>query len=363
MKRIALIFALLMTGLVSASFAQNTPALLPKSFGGWTVAPPVETSKDAAVADPSNAAVLREYGFTDLESATYARPGRKITIKAARFQDASGAFGAYTFYRTPNMLPEKIGDNASSLNDRILFFKGNVLVQATLDQVTAMSAAELRELASALPVKPGPAQNLPPLLQYVPRQGYVERSTKYLTGPVALNSLSAPVSADAVEFNRGAEALLSQYKTGEGSATLMLISYPTPAIAGNRLRAVEALNQNQAARDSLPRDVGGPLMAKRTGPLVAVVSGQISGPEAKSLLASVNYDADVTWNENTFFDKKNNVANLLVNVILLIAVIFGMALVAGLAFGGLRVIAKRVLPGRVFDRADNVEIIELKIGR
>ena len=29
----------------------------------------------------------------------------------------------------------------------------------------------------------------------------------------------------------------------------------------------------------------------------------------------MNYDASVTWNENTYFDKKNNIANLLVNII------------------------------------------------
>jgi len=42
---------------------------------------------------------------------------------------------------------------------------------------------------------------------------------------------------------------------------------------------------------SLP---GGTFYYKRTGPIVAAVNGDIPASEAQSLLASVNYDADVT---------------------------------------------------------------------
>jgi hypothetical protein len=64
------------------------------------------------------------------------------------------------------------------------------------------------------------------------------------------------------------------------------------------------------------------------------------------LLASVHYDADVTWNENTFFDKKNNIANLLWNVVILCGLLMGITLAAGLAFGGVRVALQRLLPRR-----------------
>ena len=51
---------------------------------------------------------------------------------------------------------------------------------------------------------------------------------------------------------------------------------------------------------------------------MAIAAGPLSQSEARSLLGAVNYDADVTWNENTYFSRKNNLANLLVNVILLV---------------------------------------------
>jgi hypothetical protein len=77
----------------------------------------------------------------------------------------------------------------------------------------------------------------------------------------------------------------------------------------------------------------------------------------------VNYDADVTWNENTHFTRKDNIANLLVNIIILCGIILGFALVAGLAFGGLRVLLKRMLPERGFARGSDMEFISLQLGQ
>src|SRR5438105_664335 len=121
---------LIMFALVAGTaFAAAAPAgpVLPQQFGGWTTSSSPQISNDPAVADPVNAAVLKEYGFTGFESATYTRDdGRKLTIKAARFTDASGAYGAFTYYKVPAMLTEKIGDQAVSANERVLFYRGNI---------------------------------------------------------------------------------------------------------------------------------------------------------------------------------------------------------------------------------------------
>jgi len=101
--------------------------------------------------------------------------------------------------------------------------------------------------------------------------------------------------------------------------------------------------------------------AKRSGPLVAVVWGQVPTSEADSLLAGVNYDAEVTWNQNTFLGRRNNLANLLVGIIILVAILAGGALVSGLLFGGFRVVMRRMLPGRLFDRSKDGEIISLHL--
>src|ERR1700733_2685860 len=362
-----LVLFISLSGVALAKDAAPATSVLSKEFGGWQMSGSSRTSSDPAIADPVNAAVLKEYGFTGFESATYTRDdGRKLTLKAARFEDASGAYGAYTYYKTPPMLIDKVGDGAASLNERVLFYRGNILVDAVFQRLSAMSAAELREMAEGLPLPSGNTRNLPGLPAYLPTQSYVKNSAKYVVGPAALQNVDAPIPAELADFSAGAEVVVGNYNSSGGEATLTLIAYPTPQIAAEHLRRIEtAHSQSSQTGGASPANANPNLQSlvfdKRTGPIVVVVSGAISQTEAKSLLASVNYDANVTWNENTYFTKRDNLANLLVNVIILCFIIIGFALVAGVAFGGIRILARRMLPGRVFERAENREFIALHL--
>ncbi len=92
-----------------------------------------------------------------------------------------------------------------------------------------------------------------------------------------------------------------------------------------------------------------------------IAAGPLSKGEARSLLSSISYEADVTWNENTYVSKKDNLANFLFNAIVLCGIVVGLALVAGIAFGGLRVLVKRLFPDSVFDRPEAMEFISLHL--
>jgi hypothetical protein len=352
-----LIYGLLAFADTGAQKSVRPTQMLPQEFGGWQISGAPQASTNPASADPVNAVVLKEYGFSDFETASYTRDdGRKLTLKAARFDDASGAYGAFTFYKTPEMLIEKIGDSGASLNERVLFYRGNILIDAVFQRLSAMSAAELRELAGDLPLPPGNTGKLPGLPAYLPKQSYVKNSAKYVLGPATLNKVSAPLPPSFVDFDKGAEVVLGNYNASGGEATLMLIAYPTPQIAADYLRKIDAAQKSGSSPANSE-----PMFDKRTGPIVVVASGPLSQSEAKSLLASVNYDADVTWNENTFMTKKDNLANLLVNVILLCFIIIGFALVVGVAFGGVRILTKRLFPDRLFDRPQEMEFISLHL--
>jgi hypothetical protein len=376
-SRCALILALIVCSVsvcaVSAVFAAgpggDSPALpiLPKQFAGWQIQGAAQSSKDAASADPTNAALLKEYGFTDFEAAAYkSDDGRTLKIRAARFADASGAFGAYTFYLQPEMAREEIGDQGASLNQRVLFYRGNVVVEAVFSQLSVMSAAGLRELAGLLPHPGGNAGNLPPILASMPHHGYSRNTEKYAEGPLALEAIGSPLPADLVDFSASPEVVLGQYSASGGGATLMLIEYPTPALAAEHLRRIDAANHAplpQAGVDAIENV--GPFFAKRTGPIVAIAAGPISQSDAQTLLGAVNWSPSVTWNENTYFDKKDNIANLLVNIILLCIIVGAISLAAGLAFGGARVflpvLLRKCFPGRVSE-AEQTEFISLQLG-
>jgi hypothetical protein len=356
---------------VGAAFAGESPAatpssttpssILPPQFAGWHISGSTKTSKDPAVADAVNAALLKEYGLTDFESGAYTREdGRKVALKAIRFADASGAYGAFTFYKMPQMLKESIPDQGSSLNERVLFYRGNILVDAVFEKLSAMSAAELRDLSEALPLPAGNTRNLPSLPAYLPKSDYVTNTAKYVVGPVGLEKISAPLSSQLVDFNSSAEVALGTYQTSDGLATLMLIEYPTPQLAAEHLRRIDAAGQANAQPGSLIA-IAGPIFDKRTGPVLVIATGAISQKEARALLSAVNYEADVTWNENTYQGKKNNLANLLLNVFMLCGILIVFAGVAGLAFGGIRIFLNQILPERVLHRQKPTDFISLNL--
>ena len=125
--------------------------LLPDAFAGWVAAEPPKNVIDPALADNANVSALKEYGFTHAVLANYKRDGETLTVHALSFLDTSGAYGAYTFYRQNGWPKEEIGTGATSNKNRVLFWVGTTVVDATFSNIGPMSAAELRELAKQLP--------------------------------------------------------------------------------------------------------------------------------------------------------------------------------------------------------------------
>jgi hypothetical protein len=341
--------------------------VLPTGFGGWQLKGTVANSEDPAAADAVNAPVLKEYGFQHLERAAYTRDdGRNVTIRAAVFADASGAYGAFTYYASDEMAQETIGAQAASLNTRVLFYQGNVLVDALFDKMSVMSAAQLRQLAGLLPPVEDNKGNAPSLPTRLPKRAFdrnIEKNTtKYILGPVTLDRVGSLLPASMVDFKSGAEVVMGKYAAKAGDSTLMLIEYPTPQIAAERLRQIDAAQQVTQQQPGVASIVDvGPFFDGRTGPIVVIAAGPLSKSEARSLMSAVSYEADVTWNENTYVSKKDNLANFLFNAIILCGIVVGLGLVAGVAFGGLRVLMTRFFPDSLFDRREAREFISLHL--
>ena len=121
----------------------------------------------------------------------------------------------------------------------MIFYRANIVVQAVFDKPTAMSAAQLRELATMLPIAGGSDAKAPDLPNYLSHKGQIANSTRYAGGPVALERIGSPIKADLVDFAAGAEVVLSKYEADPGDATLTLIEYPTPQLATDHLKQID----------------------------------------------------------------------------------------------------------------------------
>ena len=142
----------------------------------------------------------------------------------------------------------------------------------------------------------------------------------------------------------------------------MLISYPTPQMAAEHLRRIDAAHQMSQPQSGVSSvESSGSFFDKRTGPIVAIATGPVSDGDAKSLLGRVNWEASVTWNQPTDNAQARDLYMLILNIVVLCGILAGLAVVAGVAFGGIRILMKRWYPDKIFDRPEQMEFISLHL--
>jgi hypothetical protein len=324
--------------------------LLPASFAGWEAASAAKPVTDPALADSANAGALKEYGFTDALLNSYARDGETLKLKALRFVDVSGAYGAYTFYRHSGWPRAEIGSGAASDNNRVLFWKGNIVVDADFSHISPMSGSELRELATLLPAPLGNKSVVPSLLYNLPQKNLDAQTTHYALGPLGYAGSGGVLPPELVGFDRGAEAVTATYNLSSGPATLTIINYPTPQMAAVQEKAISAYLKagnspqhpfTKPLQDSNPTV----LEARRSGPLVAVVSGDSIQDESRKLIGLVHYEANMSAIPGGGDTEVQKTAKLVVAIITLVVVMFIAALMLAGFLGGGRALY-RILRGK-----------------
>jgi hypothetical protein len=346
MPRIFALFALSLSTLALAApgppSASSQPPLLPQSFAGFNQAAP-----PSANTNPSDAAVLHEYGLAQSSSATYTSGTRNLSVNALRFADATGAYGAFTYLRRPGMRAETIGHEGAASGEHYLFWNGTTVIEATFAQPSADDKSALTALAAQIPSAGGAAGIPPSLPHYLPRPQLDAESVKYAIGPAAYAGMGSSLPASAIDFGLDTEVVTASYGPG---GTLTLLLYPTPQIAGAHLKNI----------DSLAKSSG--FSTKREGPLVAVVSNSASPQKTQQLLSAVHFNDYVTINHpEGYVPETVKLYRLLMGITMLVVILFCAALILGIFFGGGRALL-RFLRGKPASTVSEEEFISLHLG-
>lgn len=350
---------LLTSVVVLASMALPAAAqdLLPPSFSGWNApAAAIEVRPDALEGFVgADAAVLREDGTLAAERRVYSRGTETLTVTLYRMRDSTAAYGAYTYLLTEQMSPASLAERSCWSRARALILEGNLVLDITGSDVRPL-AAGLKKLVARLAPQADKTP-YPTLGRYLPVRGLVSNSERYFLGPLALNHLLPLGNGDWLGFADGAEAELARYRIHGQEATLLLASYPTPQVAARKLEELSHwLPLNPAEEQADDRPV---LFARRSGSLMALVAHTRSRAVADSLLQQIHYESEVTWNEPRHRLTDPSISQIVVGTIVGTGIILLFALVAGIGFGGMRLLVKHFFPGKVFDRASQVEILQL----
>jgi len=339
--------------------------LLQDDFAGWTTSEKPKVVSDPTEMDSSNAAALKEYGCTGGMIANYKRSGETLSVKALTFQDVSGAYGAYSFYRQNGWPKAEIGTGATSDKNRVLFWKGTTVVDATFSHVGPMSAAEMRDLAKDLPTPQGNRALPPPILAVLPQASMDKQTMHFAQGPVGYEGAGGVLPPGLVRFDEDAEAVTANYSLSSGPATLTLIDYPTPQMAEAQVKQIrDYIKAGSKAQPPFPKPLEDSdqvsLEVTRSGPIVALVSGDAIPDESHKLLAQVHYSADLTQMPQQQESEIAKTSHFLMGVATLVIIGSSTAILLGFFLGGGRAIY-RMARGRPMSSVYETEFIRLHL--
>jgi hypothetical protein len=158
----------------------------------------------------------------------------------------------------------------------------------------------------------------------------------------------------------------ANYTLRSAVATLTIINYPTPQMAAaqeSKIRAyIKAGSQTQPGwpkplQDSDPAS----LEVRRSGPLVALVSGDAIPDESHKLLGAVHFDADITSIPSPPGESDvSKTAKLLMGIVTLVIVGASAAILLGFFLGGGRAMY-RMARGRPASSVYEEEFIHLDL--
>jgi hypothetical protein len=348
-----------------AALPASAQGILPNSFGGWSgntragLDPPIIFNGDhvASMTFEQHAAARQEYGFLSGEEGTYWLGGDALQVSLYRMKDPSGAYGLYSYLRAPDMSRPGPNDHSVMSREEALVLLGNLVLDIHGSDLTK-AAGDLNGLVSAVSSKAqqGP---LPTLTEHLPTKGFIERSDKYILGPVTLNQFFPVSQKDWLGFSTGAEAEVARYHVDGRELNLLIADFPTPQTAQKKLGE---LQQDYHVNAANPDQNGSPVFAKRSITLLVIVFGARTQAEADKLLNQVQSGAEVTWNEPTFQFKEPPITTMIVGAIIGTGIICCFALISGIAFGGFRIVVKRFWPDKVFDRSSTMQVLQLGLG-
>jgi hypothetical protein len=157
-------------------------------------------------------------------------------------------------------------------------------------------------------------------------------------------------------FSNGTEAEIARYRLDGRDATLLIADFPTPQLA---MQTLSELQNRFNVNGSNPSASSPALFASRSLTLLAIVAGVPTQNEADTLLKQVRSDTEITWNEPPFEVTQPGIITMVIGTLVGTGILCLFTLVASLAFGGFRLLVKRALPGKVFDRESQLQVIQL----
>lgn len=275
-----------------------------------------------------NPRLIDEYGFEQGEVAEYRFGNRRFDARAYQTVDATTGTALYQYLQPLGAKPseyeklaveEKLDLYASETATTLVVHYQNYVMRFDGDRPTWDVLKAFLGYAPKLTVSTRPT-----LPSYLPRDHQISGSARYILGPESLGAFAPEIPAGIAAFSMGAEGQIAEYQDGASKLKLLIFSYPTPQIARKKLEEFQALPN---------------VLAKRESSLIVLCTNVTDNDHAERVLSKVRFRGEVTINQETKSEAAK-VHDLLINIVIMVGVLVALGLLAGLTFGGLRILRR-----------------------
>ncbi|MFI5176047.1 MAG: DUF6599 family protein [Terriglobia bacterium] len=316
----------------------------------------IESLRSPNLSLPVSASLLKECGFRSYWEEGFERGHRAVAVQVFELGDSSGAYSLYSIQVQPGGHAEAIGDQCTTGADDLWLWQANLVVHVIDQNASGKVRTQLLEIAREISSLIRQRAELPNLVKRLPFHNQVSGTYRYTLGPQGFAALKIPLEFSRLGLEMGAEVSMAKYQFSSSEGLLMLLNYPTPQMARKYYSAMQDTRSLWVNPPS-----GGTVFTKRSGPLIALLWGTLNEGDANTLLQTIQYTADLTWDkvppgeEIAAYVRRVRQSILLTGALLLVT--FG----TGVVFGLIRVAVKRWVPISIFDRPEEVELTQLRL--
>jgi hypothetical protein len=290
------------------------------------------------------AAAINRYGLTGVTIQRWAGDEGEARLTLYEMSDPTAAYGLFTLDRNidqPGFMTMPTGTEGFRVASHAEFWQGKYIVKLE------GSSAAVDGLARVVSESIFGRSRKPPVSMHLPPSNLIQGSDKYIVDASGVTR-ELDVDPQALGFEDSVEMATADYRVGGKTAHLVLLMYPTQQLA----KKYEDLWMAKSPGDAAFR--------KRVSALLAMVRGSRDESIAKSILGGVNYETQVISAEPRM---DISIRTVILTIFSFIGIALLFTVVVGLSYGGVRIFVKARYPDRVFDRAQDMEIIQLKLGQ
>jgi hypothetical protein len=289
----------------------------------------------------------------------YATDSRgSLSIDVATLADARATYSLLTLFGEGAIHDGPPGESYTSSANAILFAQGREWIRLIGRGVPAELMMRIaRSMSNRIDSN---EEAIPSLIAHLPAPGYDPSSLRYFTGLKLYEAYAGNQARKYLKVGSEVEVAEARYSMAGRAGDLFLLSFPTPQVAEEYFEVLlPAMNPAKTGANSL--------YAKRVGPLVALLEGDIDPGSADRILHRLKFEYSIRW----IYDKSNQakiiwgvptrILGTVVKSLLFVALLCLASVVAGTGLAFLRFGLRRRAAGNSADQPEQTDLIRLRL--